>query len=205
MLRSSQKQAMPHMGGPVGARYFLAHFFYPTMYREYLSLQQARKVERHLRLQGALKANKVDIRTLLALPVTDHAHPYKMEFPWERLYATGADPRGLTGYGKWYKTKTEACYDAFQYHKWGVYVDDNVGARGWWNRAARTRAPREQVIHADRRILRMRWAKDRYIYDEKNKWVHPVDNTPFFGPYLLMVADEWEEKWGFFAGGEVEY
>ena len=205
MLKRTSQAQMPHMGAYAGARYWIAHFFYPNLYREYLSIQQARKVERHLRLQGALKANKLDIRNLLVLPVTDHAHPYKMEFPWERLYQEGSDPRGMTTYGKWYRTKIDCVYDAWQWHKFGVYVDDMVNARGWWNRAARTRCPREHTIHADRRVLRMRWAKDRYIFDPKPKWVHPADNTPFFGPYILMVADEWEEKWGFFAGAEVEY
>ena len=158
-----------------------------------------------MRIQSALKANKVDIRNLLALPVTDNAHPYKMEYPWERLTTVLADPRELNTYTKWYRKKTHAIYDTFQWHKWGVFADDMVNMKGWWSRAARTRAPQEQIVHGDRRVTRMRWARDRYIYDDQKKWVHPVDNVPFFGPYILMVADEWEEKWGFFAGSDVEY
>eukprot|EP00658_Telonema_sp_P-2_P044607 TRINITY_DN324_c0_g1_i3.p2 TRINITY_DN324_c0_g1~~TRINITY_DN324_c0_g1_i3.p2 ORF type:complete len:202 (+),score=68.23 TRINITY_DN324_c0_g1_i3:41-646(+) len=186
-----------------GMRYYMGHFFYPNMYREFLSIQNAHKVERGVRLQTAIKANKVDFRALLALPVTDHAHPYKMEYPWEKVIS--ADSRDLSMYGKWYSSKILSFYESNQHHKFGVMMDDMVNARGWWNRAARTRCPIDKVVHADRRVMRYRILKDKYIYEDKSNWVHPIDNVAWFGPYIMMVADEWEEKWGFFAGQEIEY
>lgn len=96
-------------------------------------------------------------------------------------------------------------YEGQQLHKYGVMWDDMVNARGWWNRAARTRCPNDKVVHGDRRVMRCRVLKDKYIYEQKDRWVHPIDNVCWFGPYIMMVADEWEEKWGFFAGQEVEY
>ncbi|KNH03625.1 GTP-binding protein HflX [Perkinsela sp. CCAP 1560/4] len=205
MFRQTTVSHMPFQNPYAGFRFLWAHFFAPNYFRHHLALGQTRKIERHLRLQSALKANKVDIRKLLALPVCDSAHPYHMEYPWERMYTGHSDPRGLTRYGQWYRAKIDAVYDMMQNHKFGAYLEDFVNARGWWNRAARTRAPKDQVIHMDRRILRFRWAKDRYIYDHPDKWVHPKENVPFFTPYVVMVADEWEEKWGFFAGAETEY
>ena len=191
-------------GSHAGARYFVAQVFAPNLIRDELALQNTQKVERGVRLQTALKANKVDLRSLLALPVTDPAHPYRSEFPWEKAVAR-MDSRAGSMYSKWYKTKTMASYEAGMYHKFGVYVDDRINARGWWNRAARTRAPQVLVNHMDRRIVRGRHLKDKYLYARKEEWVSPVDNTAFFSPYCTMVADEWEEKWGFFAGQEVEY
>lgn len=190
-------------GAHAGARYYLGHFFYPNMFRELLSVQNARKVERGLRLQNAIKANKVDFRALLALPVTDHAHPYKMEYPWEKVIKN--DTRSMSLYGKWYASKVMCFYDACEVHKWGITMDDMAQVRGWFNRAARSRCPGDKVVHADRRVLRGRVLRDKYIYDPKAKWVHPVDNVAWFGPYMMMVADEWEEKWGFFAAQEIEY
>ncbi|RNF01459.1 ubiquinol-cytochrome c reductase subunit 7 [Trypanosoma rangeli] len=186
-----------------GFRYYFGHFFYPNMYREFLSVQNAHKVERALRIQSAIKANKVDYRALLALPVTDHAHPYKMEYPWEKVIHT--DYRDLSMYGKWYASKIMCFYEGLQYHKYGCLQDDLINAHGWWNRAARTRAPQDKVIHGDRRVMRARVLRDKYIYEPKSRWVHPIDNVAYFGPYVMMVCDEWEEKWGFFAGQEVEY
>lgn len=187
-----------------GFRYYLCHFLYPNIYREYLAVQNAHKVERGLRLQTALKANKVDLRALLALPVTDGAHPYKLEYPWEK--ACGAtDPKSLTLYGRWYRSKVLAFYEGLQIHKWGMTQDDLIQCRGWWSRASRTRTPKTQLIHCDRRVMRGRVLKDKYIYLDKKHWVNPVDNVAWMGPYVIMVADEWEEKWGFFAGQEVEY
>ena len=203
MLRKTNALQYNH-GHWSGFRYWVAHFCYPQMYREYLSVQNAHKVERGVRLQTALKANKVDIRALLALPVTDTAHPYKMEYPWEKVYAT-MDQKSSTPYGRWYRQKVLCFYEGLQLHKFGLCQDDMVNLRGWWNRAARTRAPIEKICHSDRRSMRARMMKDKYIYDAKSRWVHPVDNTPWCGPYIMMVADEWEEKWGFFAGQEVEY
>ena len=187
-----------------GFRFWLAHFFYPNMYREYLSVQNAHKVERGIRLNAALKANKVDIRTLLALPVTDSAHPYRMEYPWEKVVAT-MDPKSLTLYGKWYRAKIMAFYENLQTHKYGLMQDDLIQVKGWWARASRTRTPQATLIDGDRRVMRGRVLKDKYLYDKKEKWVQPVDNVAWMGPYVMMVADEWEEKWGFFAGQEVEY
>jgi ubiquinol-cytochrome c reductase subunit 7 len=188
-----------------GMRYQIAHWFFPQMYREYLSVQNAHKVERGVRLQTALKANKVDVRNLLALPVTDTAHPYKMEYPWEKCYAIGGAKNQMTPYGRWYHTKILCFYEGLQLHKFGIGQDDMVQLKGWWNRAARTRAPIEKICHSDRRSMRARMMKDKYIYDKKSRWMHPVDNVAWFGPYVVMVADEWEEKWGFFAGQETEY
>lgn len=186
-----------------GMRYYIGHFVYPNMYREFLSVQNAHKVERAVRIQTAIKANKIDFRSLLALPVTDHAHPYKMEYPWEKVIQS--DTRDLSGYGKWYANKIMCFYEGLQFHKYGCLQDDLVNARGWWNRAARTRAPQDKIVHGDRRVMRARVLKDKYIYEDKARWVHPIDNVAYFGPYIIMVADEWEEKWGFFAGQEVEY
>ena len=62
----------------VGLRCVLGYFFYPSMFREMLSVQSAHRIERALRLQKAIKANKIDYRALLSLPVTDYAHPYKI-------------------------------------------------------------------------------------------------------------------------------
>ena len=191
------------MGTHAGARYMFGQFFYPNMFREYLSVQNAHKVERGLRLQTAIKANKIDFRALLALPVTDHAHPYKMEFPWEKT--ARQDTRALSGYGKYYANKVACFYDAIELHKFGICQDDMTSARGWWNRAARTRCPTDKIVHGDRRVVRGRILRDKYIFDPKSKWVQPSDNTCWLGPYILMISDEWEEKWGFFAGQEVEY
>ena len=185
-------------------KYLLAQTVMPGLMRDQLALQNASKVERGVRLQTALKANKVDIRHLLALPATDAAHPYKTEYPWEKL-AIRADPRDMTFYGKWYHAKIFSVYEWLQYHRWGMYHDDLITAKGWWNRAARTRAPRTQVLHMDRRVYRGRSIRDKYLYDRKENWVAPVDNTGFFAAYCTMVSDEWEEKWGFFAGQSVEY
>ena len=196
---------MPHGSIYGGWALVVGQFFAPYLFREYMAVEQTRKIERHLRLQSALKANKIDIRKLLALPVCDNAHPYHQEYPWERTYLDQSDPRELTRFGRCHRDKMNSLYDLTQSFKFGTYMDDFIKARGWWNRAARTRAPKDQVVHMDRRILRYRWAKDRYIYDSEDKWVHPKDNVPFFAPYVTMVADEWEEKWGFFAGAEVEY
>mmetsp|Transcript_1962 Transcript_1962/g.3031 ORF Transcript_1962/g.3031 Transcript_1962/m.3031 type:complete len:206 (-) Transcript_1962:53-670(-) len=205
MLRRTAAPYMPYQAMGVSAQCLFAHFFKPNFYRHHLALNKTRQIERSMRLQSALKANKVDIRKLLALPVTDSAHPYYTEHAWERVFTRQSDPRGLTRYGRWYCDKIETMYDLNENHKFGNYHDDFVKARGWFNRAARTRAPKEQVLHMDRRILRYRWAKDRYIYDTEDKWIHPTENVPFFSPYTTMVADEWEEKWGFFAGAEIEY
>jgi ubiquinol-cytochrome c reductase subunit 7 len=191
-------------GAYAGFRYFFFQFVNPNGMRDQLALLNANKVERGVRLQTALRANKVDLRTLLALPVTDSAHPYKSEFPWEKVVAR-VDHRNVSLYGRWYRAKILATYEALQFHKWGCYVDDVVNMRGWWNRAARTRMPQHIMIHQDRRVVRARSLKDKYLYDKKENWVKPSDNTPFFGPYITMVADEWEEKWGFFAGHDTEY
>lgn len=203
MFRTSQKALYNH-GHFSGLRYWFAHFFYPNMYRDFLAVQNAHKVERGVRLQTALKANKVDIRALLAMPVTDSAHPYKMEFPWEKVYRS-MDSGSSSLYGKWYKAKILSFYEGLQLHRYGIHQDDMVNLKGWWNRAARTRAPQEKIVHSDRRSMRARMLRDKYLYDKKERWVHPVDNTPWFGPYVIMVCDEWEEKWGFFAGQEADY
>jgi ubiquinol-cytochrome c reductase subunit 7 len=202
MLKATRpNQVQQHFAG---MRYTIAHFFYPNMYREFLSVQNAHKVERGARLTTALKANKVDIRSLLALPVVDSAHPYRMEYPWEKVVAV-MDPKALTFYGSWYRAKTLAFYENLMLHKFGLMSDDMIQVRGWWARAARTRMPQRTLIDADRRVMRGRVLKDKYLFDKKTKWVQPVDNVPYMGPYVMMVADEWEEKWGFFAGQEVEY
>mgnify|MGYP001598133938 CR=1 FL=1 len=203
MLRRTQPKHLAQ-GLSAGFRYWIAHFVYPNMYREYLSVQNAHKVERGVRIQTALKANKIDIRSLLALPVTDSAHPYRQEFPWEKVYSS-MDPKTLTAYGKWYRLKVLALYECTLFHKFGIMQEDMIQLRGWWNRAARTRAPQEKLIHCDRRVMRGRVMKDKYIFEPKERWIHPVDNVSWMGPYCIMVADEWEEKWGFFAGQEVEY
>ena len=186
-----------------GLALWLGHMMYPQMYKDQLALNQTHKVERALRLRTALKANKVDLRSLLALPVQDHAHPYKQEYPWEKCVLQ--DDRTLSSYGKFYKLKTMALYEVILFHKFGVMVDDMASTRGWFARAARTRAPKVQIIHGDRRVMRGRVMKDKYVYEPKKKWVQPVDNTAYITPYLAMCADEWEEKWGFFAGQTVEY
>jgi ubiquinol-cytochrome c reductase subunit 7 len=186
-----------------GFRQVLAVYIAPGMNREYMSLNMAKKIERHVRIQNAIKANKIDFRALLALPVSDYAHPYKQEYPWERVIQS--DIRTLSGYGKWYATKMMVFYETLQFHKWGCTQDDLIPLRSWWVRAARTRSPQLQIVHMDRRVNRARMMKDKYLYEPKSRWVHPIDNTAFFSPYCLMVADEWEEKWGFFAGQEVEY
>jgi ubiquinol-cytochrome c reductase subunit 7 len=191
-------------GAYAGARYFFFQLAHPAGLREELSLNNASKVERGVRLQTALKANKVDIRTLLALPVTDSAHPYKAEYPWEKV-AARMSGKHETAYGRWYRGKILAFYEALQHHRWGLFTDDVINARGWWNRAARTRMPQQLVIHMDRRVYRGRSFKDKYLYDKKENWTKPSDNTPFFSPYITMIVDEWEEKWGFFAGQDVEY
>ena len=98
-------------------RFIVGWLVWPDMFRHYLAIQNAHKVERGARLQQALKANKVDIRTMLALPVTDHAHPYKQEKPWQKVYAK-ADPGALSLYGKWYRAKTLTYYECQQFHKW---------------------------------------------------------------------------------------
>uniref|UniRef100_A0A7S1M5R3 Uncharacterized protein n=1 Tax=Neobodo designis TaxID=312471 RepID=A0A7S1M5R3_NEODS len=176
----------------------------PAYARNTMAIENASKVERGVRLQTALKANKVDLRHLLALPATDPAHPYKTEYPWEKLMIR-ADPRQMTMYGKWYYNRVFALYEIIQQHRQGVYYDDMINLKGWWSRAARTRCPKPQVVHMDRRVLRYRDLKEKWLYDKKENWVSPVDNTGFYAPYCTMVADEWEEKWGFFAGNGVEY
>ena len=186
-----------------GLRMVLGVFVAPNVNREFLSLNNAHKVERHVRIQNAIKANKIDFRALLALPVTDYAHPYKLEYPWERVVQ--CDARALSGYGKWYVRKLQVFYETLQYHKWGCTQDDLIPLRSWWVRAARTRSPQVQIVHMDRRVNRARAMKDKYLYEPKARWVHPIDNTAFFLPYCIMCADEWEEKWGFFAGQETEY
>lgn len=204
MFRKTPKANIGIHGMAGGFRFWLAHLFWPNMFREYLAVQNAHKIERGIRLQTALKANKVDIRHLLALPVTDHAHPYKSEFPWEKIYAA-MDPKALTLYGKWYRSKVLAFYEINQLHKWGMLCEDIINAKGWWARAARTRTPKKQLVHCDRRVTRGRILRDKYIYEPKKNWVHPVDNVSWMGPYVIMISDEWEEKWGFFSGQEVEY
>jgi ubiquinol-cytochrome c reductase subunit 7 len=173
------------------------------MTREFLSLNMTKKIERHGRIQNAIKANKIDFRALLALPVTDHAHPYKMEYAWERVGQV--DERTLSGYGKWYARKVMTFYETLQFHKWGCAQDDLIQLRSWWCRAARTRSPQILLVHMDRRVNRARAMKDKYLYEPKSRWVHPFDNTAFFSPYCVMVVDEWEEKWGFFSYQETEF
>ena len=56
-----------------------------------------------------------------------------------------------------------------------------------------------------RRVFRMRDLREKFLYDKKENWVNPCDNTGYFAGYCTMVADEWEEKWGFFAGSEAEF
>ena len=206
MLRKTNTNLFFH-GHTAPFRFVIGWTIYPEMFRHFLSIQNAHKVERGARLQTALKANKVDIRALLALPVTDHAHPYKTEKPWEKVYAR-MDPGGLSWYGKWYRAKILNFYEGMQYHRWGMMADDAIGARGWWSRSSRTRTPKVQLIHGDRRVVRARMLKTLYYaYLPKDKWMHPVDNIAWYSPYIMMVSDEWEEKWGFFsnAGINVEY
>merc|ERR1711991_638953 len=166
MLKKTQTNLLGVSGQYGGIRTFLVSVVFPSYARDELAQRNAQKVERGVHLQTALKANKVDLRSLLALPVTDPAHPYKQEYAWEKVCAR-MDSRVETMYGRWFRSKTLAFYESTEGHKFGMYKDDVINARGWWNRAARTR---------------------------------PTDNTPFFGPYCVMVVDEWEEKWGFFAG-----
>lgn len=204
MLRATRQNNFQH-GASAGARFLVCWTIWPDAFRHHLAITNAHKVERGVRLQTALKANKVDIRSLLALPVTDHAHPYKREQTWEKVTAR-ADPGSLTPYGKWYRAKVLNFYEGMQYHKWGMYADDAVGARGWWSRASRTRAPKAQLIGGDRRVIRARMLKTQwYAYLPKHQWVAPIDNVAWYSPYVTMVLDEWEEKWGFFGGQETEY
>jgi ubiquinol-cytochrome c reductase subunit 7 len=186
-------------------RFMLGWYVWPDTFRHFLAVQNAHKVERGARLQQALKANKVDIRTMLALPVTDHAHPYKHERPWQKVYGQ-SDPGNLSLYGKWYRSKVLTFYECQQYHKWGMMMDDSIPARGWWARAARTRVNKVQLIHCDRRVVKARMMRTcYYAYLPKDKWMHPMDNISWYTPYVMMVIDEWEEKWGFFANSMTEY
>jgi ubiquinol-cytochrome c reductase subunit 7 len=206
MLRQTNALKFASQGAWAGKKYWLMHMFAPNVYRDYLAVQNAHKIERGLRLQQSLKANKVDIRSLLALPVTDHAHPYVNEYPWEKVYSMHqGDYKKLSLYGKFYRLKIINTYEVHHVHKFGCLSEDFVCARGWWARAARTRMPKAQCCHMDRRIVRYRALYNRFIYDPKQKWVHPVDDVSYYGPYIFMVSDEWEEKWGFFAKQDIEY
>ena len=203
MLKRSQKQLT--LGGVFqGFNYFTTMYLTPFVFREQMATNNAHKVERGLRLQTAIKANKVDIRALLALPVTDPAHPYKAEHFWEKC-ATHVDSRSATLFGKYYKAKVLAQYEQCQMHKFGMYWDDVQHREGWFHRAARTRAPQLLVVHSDRRAFRGRNWGFKYLYMPKDQWVRPSENTPFLKPYTTMVLDEWEEKWGFFAGQDTEF
>jgi len=176
----------------------------PNMYRDQQAVNLTHKIERHMRLQTALKANKVDIRDLLALPVTDTAHPYKLEYPWEKLYSY--NPSGATAFwGKWYATKIKSFHEWNVWHYWGVGVDDMLCHKVWWGRATRTRAPQDKIVHSDRRVVKAKANKFHFQQEPKHRWCHPVDNVAWLVPYSFMVVDEWEEKWGFFAGAETEY
>jgi len=204
MLRVTQQKLYLH-GHTSTARFLVGWTVWPELFRHFLSIQNAHKVERGIRVQTALKANKVDIRHLLALPVTDHAHPYKVERVWEKCYHK-MDPGSLTWYGKWYRAKVLCMYEAQRYHRWGMYTEDAIGARGWFSRASRTRTPKAQLIHGDRRVVRARMLRTCWYTNlPRDKWTHPVDNVAWYSPYIMMVLDEWEEKWGFFGGTEVEF
>ena len=203
MLRKTQSNLFLQ-GHFSGVRFTLMQMFTPGMFKDYLAINNAHKVERGLRVQTGIKANKIDIRTLLALPVTDSAHPYCMEYPWEKLvWARGQS--AATMYQKWYVNKIMMLYAICLQHKLGCLEDDYINLRGWFNRAARTRSPQQLIIHADRRVNRSRVMRFQWNFLPKDKWVRPCDNVSWYRPYIIMVVDEWEEKWGFFAGQTVEY
>jgi ubiquinol-cytochrome c reductase subunit 7 len=207
MMRKSAPLAFPQSFGSMLMP--MMHFVCPSYFKDRKAVINTHKVERGLRIRTALKANKIDIRNLLALPVTDHAHPYKNEFNWERFYRGGdmqmTALNNMSAYGRWFRKKWMVLYELCLYHRFGAMMEDIISARGWYHRAARTRLPGVEVVHMDRRVTRYRWMRDRFIYDKKQHWVHPADNIMFFSPYIFMIVDEWEEKWGYFAGQEIEY
>ena len=203
MLRKTQPNKFIQ-GSHVGIRQILSTFFAPQTFKDTLAISNASKIERGVRIQTGIKANKIDIRTLLALPVTDSAHPYVMEYPWEKLaWARGSN--AASTYQKWYIAKTMAIYSTLFRHKIGCNEDDYISLRGWFMRAARTRAPPLLIVHSDRRVNRARVMRFQWNFLPRDKWVRPSDNVAWFRPYIIMVLDEWEEKWGFFGGADVEY
>ena len=204
MFRNTTPQRFTH-NAHAGFRLYLTNWFFPNALRSQQCTNMAHRVERGLRLQAALKANKVDIRALLALPVTDSAHPYKSEFPWEKLLQVHNPKGGTSAYGRYYYRKVINFYEWGYWHRYGAGCDDLVCLKAWWGRAARTRAPQDKLIHSDRKVLRVKAFKMHYNNEKKSNWMHPVDNVQWFSPYIVMVADEWEEKWGFFAGTETEF
>jgi ubiquinol-cytochrome c reductase subunit 7 len=205
MFKSTPLTAFTHGAiNPLRSHYYLV--LAPGYYKDYQAINTSHKVERHLRLQNALKANKVDIRNLLALPVTDNAHPYRIEYAWEKIYKASPNKNGMTSYAKFYQAKVRSLHELFYWNRWGIGTDDLIGpGKAWWGRAARTRAPIEKCVHSDRKMLRAKAHRFHYYYEPKHRWMHPVDNVAWYTPYLFMVIDEWEEKWGFFSGMETEY
>ncbi len=203
MLRKSGQQ-LQIQGVWSGFAMPIAQFLAPGLIRDALAVQNTYKVERGIRLQTIVKANKVDLRALLALPVTDPAHPYKAEYPWEKV-ASHMDHRNSTLYGKIYRAKVLAAYESCYYHRFGAYMDDMLDRAGWHGRAAMMRCPAKIIVHGHRRVQRANSLNKKFLFLPKVNWVKPTDNTKFFNPYMTMILDEWEEKWGFFAGQEVEF
>eukprot|EP00754_Rhynchopus_humris_P019962 Rhum_TRINITY_DN14673_c12_g2::Rhum_TRINITY_DN14673_c12_g2_i1::g.108170::m.108170 len=164
----------------------------------------AQRVERHARNLQAVKQNKVDLRSLLALPVYDPAHPYYLEKPWEVYFKAEQPAEAATTQGKLHRWEALTQRENRQHDIKGCLHDDLESEWHWSVRVAVKRLPKEQKIWRQRRIGTANRLCGPGGYQElpSQYWIHPSDDVAYLSQYINMASDEAEEKWGFMAGEE---
>ena len=162
----------------------------------------AQRVEGHARNLQAVKANKVDIRQLLALPVYDPAHPYYLEKPWEVYFKADAPPEASSTKGKLHKLETMTVRENEQYDQVGMLHDDAYTEWFFAVRQGVRRLPKDQHSWRERRCFTANHVSggSGVAMIPEEYWTHPSDDVSYLAPYVKMASDEHEEKWGFMAG-----